>query len=171
MIMPAALIFLYFATKRGFRPCRRPLFEALGMPPRLFASFHLLLRHSQARPEGNSSPLSTLFIGIPSPRASPARLVLTSFRSLAPSREPHEFSRLSASPAGVSQALFQALSGCRDGRLAIDRANKELADAERSDTRFSFSGGLLLPRDPKAVVEMKRVTFIPVHILMPPWEL
>jgi hypothetical protein len=52
----------------------------------------------------------------------------------------------------------------------------------KSDSKFSFSGGLLLSRDPdpqknvrqevhKAVVEMKCVTFIPVHIRMTPWHL
>jgi hypothetical protein len=50
------------------------------------------------------------------------------------------------------------LSGSWDGRIAVERPNKELADAERSgfkkipenkgDDRFSFSGRLLLPRDP-----------------------
>jgi hypothetical protein len=83
---------------------------------------------------------------------------------------------LCASPPGVSQTLFQALSDKQRiggwGALALKKISEN-----KSDNKFSFSGVLLLPRDPdprmnvrqnvlKAVVEIKRVTFVPVHILI-----
>jgi hypothetical protein len=129
----------------------RRLFEAIGVPPQLFAIFHRLLRPFQARRAG------TFFTAVCSIHwhSSLPRLVLTSFPSLA-HRAARNFLIVRESAWCLANTVSgvvgmsgwpprhgsdkQRIGGCGTLRLKKISENK-------SDNRFSFSGGLLLPCD------------------------